>query len=118
MLSWVIGAAVFFPTSLLSGFDIINGDPADGELIVYAHEHLFRRLEGPASFRSPAFFYPQPDVLGYTDAFMLVLLPYAGLRLTGDDPFFSMQLLAIALSALCFFCTFPPAPWGSEKSCC
>jgi hypothetical protein len=96
--------------SLLSGFDLINDDPAHGELIVYVHKHLFRRLEDRAGIRSPAFCYPQPDVLGYTDALMLDLLPYAGLRLTGDDPFLRMQLLAIALSALCLFCTFSPSP--------
>jgi hypothetical protein len=106
MLSWTIGAAVFFRTALLSRFAIINGDAADGQLIMYMHEHLFRWLEGRASFGSPAVFYPQPDVLGYTDAFLLDLLPYAAIRLLGADPYLSMLLLGIALTALCFFCTF------------
>ena len=106
LLSWAVGAAVFFRTSLLSHFDIVNGDAADGQLIMYMHEHLFRWLEGQASFGSPAVFYPQPDVLGYTDAFLLDLLPYAAIRLLGADPYLSMQLLGIALTALCFFCTF------------
>ncbi len=106
VLCWVVGAAVFFRTSLLSGFANVNGDAADGQLIMYMHEHLFRWLQGQADFGSPAFFYPQPNVLGYTDAFLLDLLPYSAIRLLGADPYLSMQLLGIALSALCFFCTF------------
>ena len=106
VLCWTIGAAVFFRTSLLSRFATINGDAADGQLIMYMHEHLFRWLQGQASFGSPAVFYPQPDVLGYTDAFLLDLLPYSAISLLGADPYLGMQLLGIALTALCFFCTF------------
>src|SRR5215469_13437746 len=97
MLSWAVGAAVFFRTTLLSRFDIVDGDAADGQLIMYMHEHLFRWLQGQASFGSPAVFYPQPDVLGYTDAFLLDLVPYSAIRLLGADPYLSMQLLGIAL---------------------
>jgi hypothetical protein len=105
-LAWAVGATVFFRTSLLSRFDVVNGGVGDSQLIVYMHEHLFRWLQGHASFGSPPIFYPQPNVLGYTDAFVLDLLPYAGWRLLGADPFLSMQLTAIMLSALCFVCTF------------
>lgn len=106
VLAWAIGAAVFFRGSLISGFAVVNGDPDDGKLIVYLHEHLFRWLKGQASFGSPAFYFPQTDVLGYSEAFLLNMLPYAGFRLLGADPFLSMQLLGISLSALCFFCTY------------
>jgi hypothetical protein len=103
---WAVGAAVFFRNSLFTGFALVNGDAADGKMIIYMHEHLFRWLVRQTSFGSPAIFYPQPGVLGYADAFILDVLPYSGLRLAGADPFVSMQLLAIVLSALCFFCTF------------
>lgn len=106
LLIWAGGAAVFFRTSLVSGFDVVNGAVGDSQIIVYVHEHLFRWLQGQASFGSPAMFYPQPDTLGYAEAFVLDLLPYAALRRLGADPFLSMQLTAILLSALCFFCTF------------
>ena len=103
---WAVGAAAFFRKSLFSGFALVNGDAADGKMIIYMHEHLFRWLVDQASFGSPAIFYPQPGVLGYSDAFILDVPPYSGLWLAGADPFVSMQLPAIVLSALCFFCTF------------
>ncbi len=101
-LVWGAGAALFFRTSWTSGFDYISGSPGDTQLIIYLHEHLFRWLVGQVPFNSPGFFYPQPNVLGYTDAFILNLLPYSTLRFAGIDPFLSVQLLTVALSALSF----------------
>lgn len=106
MLMWGIGAAAFFRISLLSGFAVVSGDVGDGRMIVYLHEHLFRWLLGLADFASPPFFYPQPNVLGYSDAFLLDLLPYSALRLLGFDPFLSMELFLIALSAVCFWSVY------------
>ena len=99
---WALGAAVFFRAALSSGFAVTSGDVADGRLIVYLHEHLYRWLLGQASFLSPAMFYPQTKVLGYTDAFLLDLVPYAAFRFSGLDPFLSAQLMAMGLSLLCF----------------
>jgi hypothetical protein len=45
-------------------------------------------------------------VLGYSDAFLLDVLPYSSLRLLGLDAYFSIAIMFVALSALCFFASF------------
>ncbi len=99
---WAIAAGCFFRQTLMSSFDLIFGDRGDARMIVYLHEHLFQSLLGNATFLSPAFFYPQANVLGFTDAFLLDAMPYAVLRAFGCDPFLSIQIEFIALSLSCF----------------
>src|SRR5262249_21143552 len=85
-----------------SSFDVVFGGRGDGRMIVYLHEHLFNALRGRADFLSPPIFYPQKHVLGFTDAFVLDVLPYAALRMIGLDPFLSVQIWAVILSFFCF----------------
>ena len=102
LLAWAASAAVAFRSSLLSGFDLVSGNAGDGRLIAYLHEHLFAALRGRAELLSPSFYFPQKNVLGYTDAFLLDALPYSALRMLGLDPFLASQALAIGLSLACF----------------
>src|SRR5436190_13163744 len=102
MAAWAIGAAIFFREPLLASFHVIFGDTVDGSLIIYTHEHLFRAITGHAQFLSPPFFYPQPNVLGFTDAVLLDLLPYAIFRGLGVDMFLSAQLMFLLMSLLSF----------------
>ncbi|MGP9812132.1 hypothetical protein ACTZWT_11525 [Rhodopseudomonas sp. NSM] len=102
LVAWAAAAAIAFRSSLLSSFDWIFGSPGDGRLIAYLHEHLFNALRGRAEFLSPPFYFPQKNVLGYTDAFLLDILPYSALRTLGLDPFLASQVFAIALSLACF----------------
>ncbi|MFT4275401.1 MAG: hypothetical protein QM576_03500 [Rhodopseudomonas sp.] len=106
LAAWFAAAAVAFRSSLLTSFAMIFGNNGDGRLIAYLHEHLFAALMGRTELLSPAFYFPQPNVLGYTDAFLLDALPYAGLRELGLDPFLASQFLAIALSLCCFTASF------------
>lgn len=106
MLAWAAGASVFFRISLLSGFKVVPGDLIDSRMIIYFHEHLFQWLLGNEQLYSPPFYYPQPSAFGYSDAFLLDLLPYSAVRLLGFDPFLSMLATAVVLSALCFASTF------------
>jgi hypothetical protein len=99
---WAAGAVISFRFVILSSFDLIFGDRGDGRLIIWLHEHLFQALIGHAQWLSPPMFFPQADVLGFSDAFTLDVLPYAMLRLIGLDPFLSFQVLAISLSLCCF----------------
>lgn len=103
VVAWAVAAAVAFRSSLMSSFDVVSGNLGDGRLITYLHEHLFNTLRGRDGLLSPPFYYPQPNVLGYTDAFLLDALPYSALRAIGLDAFLAMQLLAITLSLCCFF---------------
>jgi len=102
MAVWAIGVAYSFRQTLLSSFDVMTGDRGDARLIVYLHEHLVQSLLGNATFLSPGIFYPQSNVLGFSDAFLLDIAPYAALRALGCDPFLSLQIVFIALSWLCF----------------
>src|SRR5581483_10276159 len=102
-VAWTAAAFFVFRYFWLSSFDFVFGDRGDGRLIVYLHEHLFEALVGQAQFLSPSFFYPQKNVLGFSDAFVLDLLPYAALRQAGFDPFLSFQILSIILSLVGFF---------------
>ncbi|ABD07927.1 conserved hypothetical protein [Rhodopseudomonas palustris HaA2] len=101
-VAWAAAAAIAFRSSLLSSFDLVFGSPGDGRLIAYLHEHLFNALRGRAEFLSPPFYFPQKNVLGYTDAFLLDILPYSALRALELDAFVASQVLAIALSLVCF----------------
>src|SRR5712671_1267954 len=83
MAAWAVGAAIFFREPLLAAFNVVFGDTVDGSLIIYTHEHLFRAITGNAQFLSPPFFYPQSNVLGFTDAALLDLLPYTIFRVLG-----------------------------------
>lgn len=103
--AWALTAAVFFRQALSSSFGLVFGDKVDGSLIIYLHEHLVRALADQADFFSPPFFYPQANVLGFTDAFLLDIPLYGVLRLLGFDMFLSEQLLIVALSFICFAAT-------------
>jgi hypothetical protein len=105
-LIWCLGAAVFFRVPLLTGFAVVTGNGGDGRQNLYVHEHLYRWILGRENFFSPPIFYPQPNVLGYSDAFLLNLLPYSALRLLGLDAYLSIQVLLIVLSAVCFWSVY------------
>ncbi|NEW87562.1 hypothetical protein DU475_09840 [Rhodopseudomonas sp. WA056] len=105
LAAWLGAAAFAFRSSLLTSFGLVFGNGGDGRLIAYLHEHLFAALQGRAELLSPAFYFPQENALGYTDAFLLDALPFAALRGLGFDPFLASQLLAIALSLCCFMAT-------------
>ena len=95
---WLIGASIFFRAQLSSGFNQIMGDVGDARLIVYLNEHWYQVLHGQGSWKSPAFFYPVKDVLGWSEGFLGFQIFYAPLRTIGLDPFLSLQVTVILLS--------------------
>lgn len=99
--------AQFFGSTIWSGFRWLSGDAGDYALISVLHEHVYRSLLGHASLRNPHFYYPVPDILGYTDAFLLNQIFYLPLRLIGLSPLLAMQLTFMLLSlvgAAAFVC--------------
>ena len=65
VITWLVGATVFFRDQLTSGFDKIMGNEGDARLIVLNHEHWFDVLPGGASGRGRAFFHrPTPGGAG------------------------------------------------------
>lgn len=102
LAAWAVGAVIAFRSFFFSSFDLIFGNYGDGRLIVYLHEHWFNALHGRVHLLSPPFFYPQQNVLGYSDAFLLDIPAYVALRSLGFDPYLSCQIWLIVLSLCCF----------------
>ncbi len=98
----VLSIAFFFRPFLTSGFAAISGSPDDGRLCIYLADHWFQVLSGSAALRSPAFFFPQPFTLGYSEALFLLGLPHALFRSLGLDRFLSFEFSLIAVKAFGF----------------
>jgi hypothetical protein len=101
-LTWFVGQLVFFRAQWTSGFGRSMGDPGAARFIIYVNENWYQALLGHASWRSPAFYYPQQHNLGLSDTFLLWQVVYAPLRGLGADPFLAYQLALVASSALGF----------------
>jgi len=92
--------AQFYWPTLRSGFRFLSGDSGDGALIAFVHEHVFQAMLGHASLFNPAFYYPTPGVLGYTDPFLLNQIFYAPLRLLGVSSLLAGQLTFMLLALM------------------
>jgi hypothetical protein len=104
VVTWLVGASVFFFAQWSSGFNRVMGNTGDTRLIVYLNEQWFLTLKGSQPWRSPPFFYPVKGLLGYTDTFFLWQLFFVPFRLSGAEPFLAFQLTIIALSLVAFVC--------------
>src|ERR1041385_4393427 len=98
LLIFAAAYAQFFGSALWSGFRLLAGDAADGSVIAFIHEHVFRSLLGQASLLNPQFYFPTRGVLGYTDAFLLNQIFYAPFRLAGVESLLAMQLTFMLLA--------------------
>ena len=93
-----------FQPTLASRFALLQPDEGDTLFCNYVLEHQVRLLTEPAypgTLWSPPFFYPQKNVLAYSENFMGELPLYALFRLVAP-PVHAYQLLVILLPLLCF----------------
>jgi hypothetical protein len=97
-LSVVFAFRPFF----LSGGDAISGGAGDTRLLIVVLEHWLAVFSGHAAFRSPSFFFPARHVLGYSDAVLLYVPPFALARLVGFDRYVAFEATLIALRAVGF----------------
>lgn len=81
-----LGMGIFFRHHLTAPLARVFGDIGDARINIALLEHWFRTLKGQAAWRDPIFFHPTLGALGYTDAYALFVLPYAGLRSLGVEP--------------------------------
>ena len=86
----------------MSGFRRLGGDSGDTRLATLLHEHWLKVASGDASWRTPNFFHPVADTLGYSDTFVLDLVLYAPLRVVGFPPLIALQITSILLGLLGF----------------
>jgi hypothetical protein len=99
---WLLGAGFFFRSEWLHGFHMVMGDSHDSIHLTFLMEHWFQVLHGQSSWRSPAFFYPLKDVLGWSESMFLFQVFFAPLRLLGFDMFLAAQITIILLSLVGF----------------
>jgi hypothetical protein len=96
----LIAELIFFWLSWASGFDTIYGDLGDPRIVLALLEHWWLWLTGHAPWGSPSFFYPQPGLLGHTDAYLLFAAPYVAFRALGADAYLAMELSFHAMKLL------------------
>jgi hypothetical protein len=99
----LLSLVIFFRDFLISGFNLIAGTVGDNRFIIAILEHWRALAHGQASFTSPNFFWPQRDVLGYSESLFLFSLPYAVGRGAGLDPYIAFELTLILFKAVGFF---------------
>ena len=90
---------------ILSGFEVVIGEPGDDRLNNWVLEHGYRWLRGDrahADYWSPPFFHPEPNVAAYTEVLLGLQPVYAAARLAGLEPQKAFAVLALALSTLNF----------------
>ncbi|HEX7761035.1 MAG TPA: hypothetical protein VF459_16125 [Caulobacteraceae bacterium] len=87
---------------LASGFDLGFGDRADGLIEISILEHWRNVLHGFGDWRTPIYFHPYRDTLGYNDGYFLYGLVYSLLRIW-FDPFISDTLNILVFKAIGFF---------------
>src|ERR1700736_6119622 len=93
---FAVGYVLVFRGWLWSGFDGAFGGKEDGYIAISFIEHWHHVFTGAAHWTDPIFFYPQRGTLGYTDAFFLLGLLHAPLRMLGADPFTAYMLVMTA----------------------
>jgi hypothetical protein len=105
LIAWSAGMLlVFFPV-FASGFAGVPGDLGDARLTHYLLEHGYRWLAREGQHRdlwSPVFFFPLPNVAGYSDLLLSAVPFYGCWRLLGIAPDTSFQLCFLALVSLNF----------------
>ncbi len=117
---WGIGFAWFFRGWLFENGDGIWGDQGDARLLIAWLEHWHRWFTGAeADWRSPPFFFPERNVLGFSDAYFLYAVPYSLSRQ------FDRSLLGLHVcdgwtirGRLCEFHATRGRALASQHSCC
>jgi hypothetical protein len=91
-----------FRPFVLSGGDLLNGGPGDTRLQIAILDHWLAVLAGRAAMTSPTFFFPARHVLGYSDALVLYVPPYAIARVAGFDRYLAFAATLVVVKAVGF----------------
>ncbi|MCL2657710.1 MAG: hypothetical protein FWD62_09865 [Betaproteobacteria bacterium] len=98
-----ITIAVVKRYEILNNFAILSGDSFDAVISAAILEHWFNVVKGSANWFDVGYFYPYTRTIAQTDAYFLVGLIYAPIRILGVDPFLSQEIAGIALKAIGFW---------------
>ena len=100
----LFGEYVFFRNVI--GHDFLIGDNGDGRLTMLLTEHWYNFFRGREAFTEIAYFYPDKDVLGYTDMFLGFGVIHSILRFLGLNMFVAYKytiILVHLFGSLCMF---------------
>ncbi len=108
LLACLLGLTIAAYPMILSGFQLMPGDPGDLRLNHYIVEHEYRAWSGTNAFGfwHPGFFHPTPNLLAYSDLLLGAMPFYAVFRASGVSPESAFQawiLLMFALDFVTFF---------------
>lgn len=95
--------AIFFRLQILNHFNYLTGDRYDGAIQVTLLEHWFNVFTGWSNWRSPNYFYPYPNILGYNEGQFLYGAIYSVFRGLGIDGFLANELVNVMIKAIGFF---------------
>lgn len=76
---------VFFRNIIMTGTGALIGDRGDGRLTMLLTEHWWNFVTGKEKFSELSFFYPQNNVMGYTDMFLGYGIIHVVMRFLGFD---------------------------------
>ena len=105
----VLGVLVAFHPTIFSGFRQMQVDPGDTRLVNYFLEHGYRWATGQlhgSGFWNPRYFFPQQNVLAYSETLLGVGPLYWIWRGLGMGPESSFQVWLILVSVLNFVAVF------------
>lgn len=97
LAGFALGVVYLFWPAFASGFERLPGDLGDFRFVNLMLEHWYRVVTGQAPWRDPNYFYPQPGVLGYSDALFLHAVPYVVFRLARLSPFYAYFCTLVAI---------------------
>jgi len=89
--------AIFFRKTLASGAALLPGELWDTRFCNALLEHWIRWPGASWSWHSPPFFFPEPRVLGYSEALFLYVPFYALARMVGASPYYALASTAAML---------------------
>lgn len=93
---------VVFRPFWMSHFDLVLSDPVDGRFSISILEHWSRVFRGQSSFASPNFFFPEQGILGLSEAFFLLAIPFTALKAVGLDRYLAFQFTMMLFIAIGF----------------
>ncbi|MEM7673127.1 MAG: hypothetical protein AAF212_07290, partial [Verrucomicrobiota bacterium] len=103
LVGYIFSMFVCFRGHLLGGDLQAMVDFLDGQLILSCFEHWYMAFSGDVLWNAPLFFYPQQDVLGYTDTFFLNGVVYSIFRVFGWEPVMAMHGSLFVYASLGYF---------------
>ena len=101
ILAALLGTLVYHRFSLLTGLDRVQADTGDSRFVAFLLEHWMQALHGHAAWNSPPIFWPEKNVLAYSELLVGMGVPHAILRL-GLAPFAAMNAQLVLLSLATF----------------